>query len=414
MKSGSHSLIYFLLICLFSAAPIQAEVELELNNGEERTGDWIQWDSTDSLLLERKHQHETTVERFPITTVRRLTIDGNSYDQQTIRLAAENRHLIEPAQFVSKKHKRYAAPYSNRQGPVLSAPANADPVPSQCYSGCSRGVILGVHEDPLSAYQPLLDQYYPNGVPTLERGYALGLMRAATAQQALGYPPVPNGPPPMPGPLPDAAPAPFSGPAPISGQLTQISVQATPLNTEGKADFNALSVRLRGYDSLGNPARLSGQVRIHLYGERQLLLNVWNQDFAAKPIQTISLGEWTRNCANSPETQTPRAGNQFGSGQPYDQTWIVKLHPRIPEHNPNVYAFGAVQATLVSPGVGTFSASVPAVPLKHVSTVRDVSLSNTGTRILPSETTSAGIYRPTKIKHNAPSRPNSRTLSVQP
>ena len=90
------------------------------------------------------------------------------------------------------------------------------------------------------------------------------------------------------------------------------------------------------------------------------------------------------------------------------------MPPRIPEHNPNVYALGAVQATLVSPGKGTFTASLPSVPLKHVSTVRDVSLSNTGTRFFPSETTSEGIYRPTRINYNAPSRPNSRTLSVQP
>ncbi|MFK7777128.1 MAG: hypothetical protein QM501_03245, partial [Gimesia sp.] len=201
---------------------------------------------------------------------------------------------------------------------------------------------------------------------------------------------------------------------PVSGRLTQITVQATPLNAEGKADFNALAIRLQGFDSRGNPARISGNVRINLYGQRQLLLRVWDQQFATKPIKTISLAQWTARCSTTPETQTARAGNRFGAGQLEDQTWIVKLPPRIPEHNPNIYALGEIQVKLVAPGRGTFQASAPAVPLKHISLNRDLSLANYGTRFFPSETTSEGISRMGRLNLNAPSRPSSRPLSVQP
>ncbi|MCA9022760.1 MAG: hypothetical protein KDA74_21575, partial [Planctomycetaceae bacterium] len=228
------------------------------------------------------------------------------------------------------------------------------------------------------------------------------LMRSQAAQRVLGIAPSPQSFPPPP------------ESSPILGKLTQIAVQATPLNTQGKADWNALAIRVQGFDQRGNPARLTGNVHITLYGQRQLLLPVWDQQFLAKPIETISLAEWTRNCSTTPRTQTPRAGNAFGVGQPSDQTWIVQLPPPIPEQNPSVYALGEIQVTLASPGKGTFEASTPAVPLKHVSLTRDLSLANSGSRFFPSETTSSGISRISRLNYNAPSRPNSRTLSIQP
>lgn len=413
MKRASLSLFCLLILSLLCVPSLQAGVKLELTNGEVRTADWIQWGPDNTLLLDTGNQQRSVLETIPLHAIQRLSIGDSHYDQQTIQLAAAQRSENQATRFITKKRPLLPDP----PPPIgwqhhYQAPAYSAPLCSECT--LSRSVVLGVHEDPLNAYQPLLDQYFPNGVPTLERGYVLGLMRAATAQQALGYAPPPGALQPGQGLNPGPPPAPIPGPASLSGQLTRISVEATPLNTRGKTDWNALAVRVRGFDQAGNPARLTGKVQIHLYGERQLVLHAWDQQFAAKPIQTISLAEWTRNCATTPATQIPEYSNQFGAGQPFDQSWIVKLPPRIPEHNPNVYAFGAVQATLVSPGQGTFTAASPAVPLKHVSAIRDISLSNTGTRFFPSETTSEGIYRPTRINYNAPSRPDSRTLSVQP
>tara|TARA_R110002095_G_scaffold178664_2_gene155933 strand:+ start:174 stop:875 length:702 start_codon:yes stop_codon:yes gene_type:complete len=233
-------------------------------------------------------------------------------------------------------------------------------------------------------------------------------MRNLTAQRAFGgsVPPAPDTFPLPPELTPEQTP--------VSGRLAQIAVQATPLNTQGNADWNALAVRLQGFDRLGNPARITGSVRITLYGKRQLLLRVWDQEFATKPIKTISLAQWTGNCSANPEVQTPRVGNSFGAGQADDQTWIVKLPSPLPEHNPNIDALGEIQVTLAAPGKGTFQASAPAVPLKHVSLARDLSLAHSGSRFLPSETTSAGISRISRLNHNAPSRPYSRPLSVQP
>ncbi|QDT93038.1 hypothetical protein [Gimesia algae] len=393
-------LAFFLALFLFSTSSSQAEVEIILNSGDMLHADCIQWGPDSTLILEQAGQQPSSIS---LTKIARLKIENTDYDQQTIQLAATQYQQSQAVQFAFHKHKKYyPMPVPVYPSPMYVPVEPRETFSAPCDTRCSRGIIIGVHEDPLSAYQPLLKQYYPNGVPTLERGYALGLMRATVAQHALGYEPVPGIIPPPP------------ATEPLLGKLTQISVQATPINTQGKADWNALSVRLQGFDRLGNPAALTGNLKIQLFGQRQMLLPVWDQRFAAVPQETISLGQWTRNCATTPLTQTPRAGNQFGTGQPSDQTWIIKLFPQIPAHNLNVYALGEVQVSLLSPGKGTFAASTPAVPLKHVSLNRDSSLATTGTRFFPGEMTSAGISRTGRLNLEGPSRPNSRPFTVQP
>ncbi|WP_339727491.1 hypothetical protein [uncultured Gimesia sp.] len=390
----SYALI-ILIVSLCLVSNTQAEIEIELTNGSVVTADRIEWGDSSTLLLETARQTGIVQLSLSLEQIKRLSLDGSHYDQETIQLAAANRDLIQPAAYTSIQKE----PTTTETAPAFDSRPK---LPRPCSSDCSRGTILGIHDDPLSAYEPMLSQVFPKGVPTLERGFALELMRSQVAQQVLGTPPPPQG-----YPLPSES-------SPISGKLRQIAVQATPLNTQGKADWNALAIRVQGFDRMGNPARISGNIRITLYGQRQLLLRVWDQQFLAKPIETISLAQWTRNCATTPRTQIPRAGNSFGAGQASDQTWIVKLPPPIPEHNLNVYALGEVQVALASPGNGTFEASTPAVPLKHVSLPRDLSLANSGSRFFPSETTSAGVFRAKRLNYNAPSRPSSRTLSVQP
>lgn len=404
-RRSSYSLVT-IFFSLFCTASLQAGVEIELTNGDHFTADRIQWGASTTLILETAKQAGVTRQTISLSRIKRLSIDESHYDQETIQLAAANR-LIKPAHYISVQNESPAPVVPlEYQAEESTPPPRKQQIKLPCHSGCSQGTVLGVHADPLSAYEPLVQQYFPEGVPTLERGYVLALMRTLAAEGALGLPPAPNSfpPPPERGP----------GQALESGKLATIAVRATPLNTHGKADWNALAVRLQGFDRLGKPARISGSVRITLYGQRQLLLRVWNQQFATMPIETLSLAQWTGNCSTTPEAQIPRAGNSFGAGRPDDQTWIVKLPSPLPEHNPNVYALGEIQVSLVAPGVGTFEASAPAVPLKHVSLSRDTSLTNSGTRFFPSETTSAGISRMSRLNHNAPSRPNSRTLSVQP
>ncbi|WP_278471965.1 hypothetical protein [Gimesia maris] len=393
---------FTLLLALFLSTPAisLADVEITLDSGNTLHADCIQWGTDSTLILETQGQ---PLRSLSLNQIQSLKIENSEYDRQTIRLAADQYQQSQSVQFASHTHKRFTPmPVPVYQSPLHAPFEPRETCSAPCDTRCSRGIILGVHEDPLNAYQPLLKQYYPNGVPTLERGYALGLMRATVAQQALGYGPVPGLIPPVP------------APEPLLGKLTQIRVQATPINTQGKADWNALSIRLQGFDQLGNPAALTGNVKIQLFGQRQMLLPVWDQRFAAVPQNTITLGQWTRNCATTPLTSAPRAGNQFGTGQASDQTWIVKLFPQIPEHNLNIYALGEVQVSLLSPGKGTFAASTPAVPLKHVSLNRDASLATTGTRFFPGETTSAGISRTSRLNHNGPSRPDSRPFTVQP
>lgn len=415
MKRRLSYTLFSIIFSLISVASLQAGVLIELTNGTHISTDYIQWESPTTLSVEITTGQEVTQQSLPFSLIKGLTIDGNYYSQKTIQLAAANRNRIQPTEYISThKKKRYARSYPEYQEEPSTSPLPMSVTEYQCKSDCRRGVIIGIHDDPLSAYGSLLQQYYPHGVPTLERGYALGLMRAKATERALNVLPQPPAQSQQQELPPSQALPPAPGQAPVSGRLTHISVRATPLNAEGKSDFNALAIRLKGFDSLGNPARISGTVNISLYGQRQLLLHVWDQQFAAKPVKTISLAQWTTRCSSTPETQTPRVGNRFGAGQPDDQTWIVKLPPRIPEHNPNIYALGEIQVKLSAPGTGTFQASASAVPLKHVSLNRDLSLANFGTRFFPSETTSAGVSRMSRLNLNAPSRPSSRTLSVQP
>ncbi|MCA9004753.1 MAG: hypothetical protein KDA70_05720 [Planctomycetaceae bacterium] len=400
MQRDRTFFVFCLALLLFSTSISRAEVAITLETGKTIHADCIQWGPDSTLILETQGQ---PLRSLSLDQIQSLKIENSEYDRQTIRLAADQYQQNQSVQFASHKHKRYTLlPVPVYQSPLYAPTEPSETFSAPCDTRCSRGIILGVHEDPLNAYQPLLKQYYPNGVPTLERGYALGLMRATVAQQALGYGPVP-------GVIP---PAPAS--EPLLGKIAQISVQATPVNNKGKADWDALSVRIQGFDRAGNPAALTGNVKIQLFGQRQMLLPVWDQRFAAVPQETIKLGQWTRNCATTPLTTAPRAGNQFGTGLASDQTWIIKLFPQIPEHNLNVYALGEIQVSLLSPGKGTFEASAPAVPLKHVSLNRDSSLATTGTRFFPGETTSAGIARTSRLNFEGPSRPNSRPLTVQP
>lgn len=396
-------LFVIMFFSLFLPQVLSAGVEIELMNGTQLEGDRIQWGQASTLVIESSNQGRVSQKTILLKNIKRLSIDQSHYDQKTIQLAAANRDLIQPVRHISirKKYPNLVTQVEY-QAQETTPPEWIQPDQVPCYPGCERSTIIGVHDDPLTAYTSLVNRYFPEGVPTLERGVVLSLMRTLMVEQALGVPVVPDELPPM------------TQPTPISGKLANVSVQATPLNTQGKADWNALAIRLQGFDLQGRPAPLSGNVQITLYGQRQLLLRVWDQQFAAKPVDTISLARWTCNCSTSPGIQVPRLGNRFGSGQPSDQTWIVKLPSPLPEHNLNIYAFGEIQVTLASAGNGVFEASTAGVPLRHLSLPRDVSLANTGSRFLPSETTSAGISRISRFNLNDPRKPTSITPTISP
>ncbi len=394
-----HSLPVIMFFSFLLTTTLQAGVEIELMNGVQLRGHRIQWGPSSMLVMESSKQGRVSLKRISLENIKRLSIDQSHYDQKTVQLAAANRDLIHPVQQISIQKKNPDLVTQVKFQAEESIPFEwVQPDQMPCHnSACSRSTIIGVHDDPLAAYSQSVNRYFPEGVPTLERGIVLSLMRILTVEQASGAPDAPDHLRPVPNRLP-----PLTLQAPGSGKLASVSVQATPLNTQGKADWNALAVRLRGFDLQGRPAPLSGNARIVLYGQRQLLLRVWDQQFAAKPVETISLAHWTCNCSTSPGTQVPRLGNRFGSGQLSDQTWIVKLPSPLPEHNLGIYAFGSIQVTLASAGNGVFEASSAGVPLRHVSLSRDISLANTGTRFFPTETTSEGISRISRLNLNAP------------
>ena len=242
---------FTLLLALFLSTPAisLADVEITLDSGNTLHADCIQWGTDSTLILETQGQ---PLRSLSLNQIQSLKIENSEYDRQTIRLAADQYQQSQSVQFASHKHKRFTPmPVPVYQSPLHAPFEPRETSSSPCDTRSITGITLGVHEAPLNAYQPLLKQYYPNGVPTLERGYALGLMRATVAQQALGYGPVPGLIPPVP------------APEPLLGKLTQIRVQATPINTQGKADWNALSIRLQGFDQLGNPAKRTRHASVY-------------------------------------------------------------------------------------------------------------------------------------------------------
>lgn len=86
-------------------------------------------------------------------------------------------------------------------GPLLPpapGPAFAHPMGPYYDDGlCGRGVVVGLRDDPLSAYPDVEATHFPHGVPLSERGFARDLFRTTKAINVYG-PPDFVGPVPLP------------------------------------------------------------------------------------------------------------------------------------------------------------------------------------------------------------------------
>lgn len=262
-----------------------------------------------------------------------------------------------------------------------------------------QGVVVGVREDPLNAYLPLLLQQFPNGVPQLEAGFARDVLRARTAQDLLWRFPLPFGPSPLLGPFPSQAvptPAPVVPPA---IELNGIEVQARPINREGKTDWDALEIEVIGWGRDRRPVLPTGTLQVTLRGQTQSLVPLYNSQLLATPGRVTELGRWS--VMLTPNT----AGRSIA---------VVPLSRPLPDHDLTVAAVGDLHARLSVPGQGSFEAVQPVVPLRHSSPVRERNVAEGGSLFFPDEGTSdtprplGRSFLPSSL------RPDRRIFAVQP
>lgn len=178
--------------------------------------------------------------------------------------------------------------------------------------------------------------------------------------------------------------------------LKQLLVDAKPVSTTGKMDWDSLRVTLRGIDMNGESVPLSGTVKVLLWGQRQASpesnymrhpfvtpanfgsrfldapsnSSAYQHPFVTAPNPVVELASWTQSIKS-----------------PQDDTFVLSLPNPLPEHDVRVGAFGEVTVELLMPGVGVFEASAPDVVLSHQTLLRRERLDRNGSRFFPSDST---------------------------
>lgn len=235
------------------------------------------------------------------------------------------------------------------------------------------GRVIGVRPDPASAYADLAPAIYPNGIPSTEMPFALGVLRERRRLEAIGpfvnpagfVPPFPS--PPV--PSSDSVPGELS-----QGELSQIEARVTPIRRGGSADINALGVRLIGFDETGRTVPVHGSAQISLYAASQRLVRAFDNIYAAKSLDLVRLAEWTRQVEA-------------------DASLILRLPEPLPDHDPTISTIGSLRIRLNVPGIGVFNSLTEPVELRSSSTLRDALRAETGSRFLPDENTSGNRFQ---------------------
>jgi len=277
------------------------------------------------------------------------------------------------------------------------------------------GRVIGVRDDPLSAYRDLADVAYPHGIPVNEAPFALELLREQRAQQLLYSPPPiaapidagsPASAPPADYVPPATVPIP---PAPALGEtIKSLLLDAFPSASRGNADWDVLVVELQAVDAAGRAVPFHGTLSATLYGREQEFVVARGQQFLRRLGAVRQIANWTRQ-VDAASTRV-----RVGSAQPVARFELPLSRP-IPDHDLSIAAGGELTAHVLVPGRGIFTASRSDIPLRRVSEVRDQNLIERGSRFLPHEPT-AGRRQPTPFRAQLRSslRPNSRIFAVDP
>lgn len=288
-----------------------------------------------------------------------------------------------------------------------------------------ESAVLGVHSDPLAAYAELLGRHFPAGVSPAEVPIVLEMLRDATYADLLC---------PLPPAEQDRHGKPAAGemefrnsdsevrvpaaaghlpPFPAAGfnfRISSLHLEAVPVSMSGKNDWDAMAVHLAAWDAYGRPVPLEGTLRLTLWGQRQELLRLYDEQVTAVPGKVEQIASWTQVLPAPPRTGAFRPGVSIPP-----LAIVVPLPRPLPDHDLRWADLGELHARLLVPGQGVFEATQGSVVLRHLSPVRDRLQIETGSRFFAGESTRDSRRRgPLRFRDFSSLGPNRGVLAVQP
>lgn len=442
------------------AGSASAGVVLRLRDGRHAVGDTIRRAAAGSrfILLSRRSGHAVLTRRIVIGDVDSVRIDGRIYTQKTLlrhldegRGTATARQPIVPIYFRSRSSQP-PLPLPSSDAPSLKMPEASSAQTRTTSSmirpaGCCgesfypilglEGVVIGVQDDPLSAYRDDVKRFFPHGVPLAETGFARDVLRERRARQVIesDFQNVPPAPVSLPAVQrsgkrlsPSSRPKRPDWRSSISGGrrsrdlIRGITVDATPVSLHGKADWDALLVDVRGFDWSGRPVTIDGTLSTTLWGESQRLVRAFGDRFGVRRGRVRQLATWTRTARSGTQIESEfmedEVAGRISTGvivnDPGSQRFLLPLPRPLPEHDPRTGAIGSLHVRLAVPGQGVFEATRPGVLLKHISPLRDRVLMQTGSRFFATESTFGSRRAGPVMSFSSSSRPNGGLLPVQP
>ena len=211
-------------------------------------------------------------------------------------------------------------------------------------------------------------------------------------------------------------------PPPVAAFITGIVAESYPANLGGGLDWNTLVLRVGATDALGQLIPVSGTLRATLYSRRQRLVRVAGRNLAAQTLSVGELASWTRviadpaaECGASPRSGTADSAQLtcLGAAAPY--TLNLPLPSPLPEHDFSWDGFGELSLELTVPGRGMFSTTLPAVPLRRFSPLRDDLFTGTGSRFFTGESTTDNRRQTgPRFFQGSSLRPDSPIFTIQP
>ena len=452
LASRRHSLSVavcgIVVLCALTAEPVVADVKLTLAGGQTLVADSVALDASGSVIEARiDRPHIVMVRRLPWSRVVSVRTGGRVYAASDFRAACM-------ANLPERPNQEQREPTVIRHEPVVLVSASGDSGSPQVREslaeprrrrltatdcsdnsgsaedvGCrerrsitdttfcpsspswtartfapvplefrpvglpTKGVVVGVREDPLRGYSDEVRRFFPNGVPLSERGFVLALMRARKAEDVLhdARPSRPSMAPP---------PRPLSPHRPSSLAIRSLAINAVPFNSHGKTDWDSLRVEVMAFNRDGRVVPVRGTVQAALWrvDQRRVSLNATRfvfdapgqpqRVFEATPRRVRRVATWTRRIdSGSSRPILSRAGIPVTESG-ISAVLVLPLSDLLPEHDGALSPYGALHVRLSAPGHGVFETTQDDVLLRHLGGTRNHNLLASGATSLPHEGTS--------------------------
>ena len=452
------------LVGVSAIESVRAGVVLRLRDGRQAVGNMIHRSAgSPFIVLTRRSGQAVLTRRIAVDEIDSVEIDGRRSPRETLLRHLDSgqgtvtaRQPIVPIRF--QKQSSLPSGAAAPPSPTADAPsrkiAGDRPAGRQVSSaavfpakGCCaepvypilglEAVVIGVQDDPLNAYRDDVRRFFPHGVPLSESGFARDVLRERRARKVIESD-FPNR---LPGPasLPDVrrfrerlSPPPQPKPTGRRGSISDrwhsgkrirgITVDAIPISSQGRTDWDALLVDVRGFDRSGRPAPIDGTLATTLWGESQRLVRSFGRRFGVRRGRIRQLATWTRAVRSDTErtsilaidesATSPRSGTIVTG--PGVRRFLLPLPRPLPDHDPRTGAVGSLHVRLTVPGRGVFEATRGGVLLKHISPMRDRALMQTGSRFFANESTFGGRRVGPLMSFSSSSRPNGGLLPIQP